>query len=70
MFRFNDLSDLFYLSFLNFILLFSFKTILYFEIENSFLKRNKKNIIQPNINDFSEFWRMSMEELIPEFNGI
>ena len=29
----------------------------------------KKNIIQPNINDFNEFWRMSMEELIPEFSG-
>ena len=33
------------------------------------LKEIKKNIIQPNIKDFIEFWRMSMEELIPEFNG-
>ena len=33
------------------------------------LKEQKKNIIQPDVNDFNEFWRMSMEELIPEFNG-
>ena len=33
------------------------------------LKEQKKNIVQPNINDFNEFWRMSKEELIPEFNG-
>ena len=33
------------------------------------LKEQKKNIIRPNINDFNEFWRMSKEELIPEFNG-
>ena len=32
-------------------------------------KEQKKNIIQPNINDFNEFWRMSMEELKLEFNG-
>jgi len=32
-------------------------------------KEIKKNIIQPSINDFKEFWRISMEELIPEFNG-
>ena len=32
-------------------------------------KEIKKNIIQPDINDFIKFWRMSMEELIPEFNG-
>jgi len=33
------------------------------------LKEQKKNIIQPNINDFNEFWRMSMEELRLEFSG-
>ena len=33
------------------------------------LKEHKKNIIQPNINDFNEFWRMSMEELRLEFSG-
>ena len=33
------------------------------------LKEQKKNIIQPDIKDFIEFWRMSIEELIPEFNG-
>ena len=33
------------------------------------LKEQKKNIIQPNITDFNEFWRMSMEELKLEFNG-
>lgn len=33
------------------------------------LKEQKKNIIQPNINDFNEFWRMSMEELKLEFSG-
>ena len=32
-------------------------------------KEQKKNIIQPNINDFIKFWRMSMEELRLEFNG-
>ena len=32
-------------------------------------KEQKKNIIQPNINDFNEFWRMSMEELKLEFSG-
>ena len=32
-------------------------------------KEQKKNIIQPNINDFNEFWRMSMEELRLEFSG-
>jgi hypothetical protein len=32
-------------------------------------KQEKKNIVQPSINDFIKFWRMSMEELIPEFNG-
>ena len=32
-------------------------------------KEQKKNIIQPNINDFDEFWRMSMEELKLEFSG-
>ena len=35
----------------------------------SLTKEQKKNIIQPNINDFNEFWRMSMEELKLEFNG-
>ena len=29
----------------------------------------KKNIIQPNINDFIKFWRTSMEELRLEFSG-
>ena len=33
------------------------------------LKEQKKNIIQPNINDFNEFWRTSMEELRLEFSG-
>ena len=33
------------------------------------LKEQKKNIIQPDIRDFIKFWRMSMEELIPEFSG-
>ena len=33
------------------------------------LKEQKKNIIQPSINDFNNFWRMSMEELKLEFNG-
>ena len=33
------------------------------------LKEQKKNIIQPTINDFNEFWRMSMEELRLEFSG-
>ena len=33
------------------------------------LKEQKKNIVQPNINDFNEFWRMSMEELRLEFSG-
>ena len=33
------------------------------------VKKETKNIIQPNIEDFSEFWRMSLEELIPEFTG-
>ena len=33
------------------------------------LKEQKKNIIQPNITDFNEFWRMSMEELRLEFSG-
>ena len=33
------------------------------------LKEQKKNIIQPNITDFNEFWRMSMEELSLEFSG-
>jgi len=33
------------------------------------LKEQKKNIIQPNINDFIKFWRMSMEELKLEFSG-
>ena len=32
-------------------------------------KEQKKNIIQPDIKDFNEFWRMSMEELRLEFNG-
>ena len=32
-------------------------------------KEQKKNIVQPNINDFNEFWRMSMEELSLEFSG-
>ena len=32
-------------------------------------KEQKKNIIQPNINDFIKFWRMSMEELRLEFSG-
>ena len=32
-------------------------------------KEQKKNIIQPNIADFNEFWRMSMEELRLEFSG-
>ena len=32
-------------------------------------KEQKKNIIQPNINDFIKFWRMSMEELRLEFGG-
>ena len=35
----------------------------------SLTKEQKKNIIQPNINDFNEFWRMSMEELRLEFDG-
>ncbi len=33
------------------------------------LKEQKKNIIQPNINDFIKFWKMSMEELRLEFDG-
>ena len=33
------------------------------------LKDQKKNIIQPDVNDFNEFWRMSMEELSLEFSG-
>ena len=33
------------------------------------LKEQKKNIIQPDVNDFIKFWRMSMEELRLEFNG-
>ena len=33
------------------------------------LKEQKKNIVQPNINDFNEFWMMSMEELRLEFSG-
>jgi len=32
-------------------------------------KEQKKNIIQPDVKDFIKFWRMSMEELIPEFSG-
>ena len=32
-------------------------------------KEQKKNIVQPNINDFIKFWRMSMEELRLEFDG-
>lgn len=32
-------------------------------------KEIKKNIVQPNINDFIKFWRMSMEELRLEFSG-
>ena len=32
-------------------------------------QEQKKNIIQPNINDFNKFWMMSMEELKLEFNG-
>ena len=32
-------------------------------------KEQKKNIIQPNITDFNEFWRTSMEELRLEFSG-
>ena len=32
-------------------------------------KEIKKNIVQPNINDFNEFWQMSMEELRLEFSG-
>ena len=32
-------------------------------------KEQKKNIVQPIINDFNEFWRMSMEELKLEFSG-
>ena len=35
----------------------------------SLAKEQKKNIVQPNINDFNEFWRMSMEELRLEFSG-
>ena len=33
------------------------------------LKEQKKNIIQPNITDFNEFWKTSMEELKLEFSG-
>ena len=32
-------------------------------------KEQKKNIIQPDVKDFNEFWRMSKEELISEFSG-
>ena len=32
-------------------------------------KEQKKNIIQPDIKDFNEFWRMSMEELKLKFSG-
>ena len=35
----------------------------------SLTKEQKKNIIQPNINDFNEFWRMSKEELKLKFSG-
>ena len=41
----------------------------YFNQYISQTKEQKKNIIQPNINDFIKFWRMSMEELRLEFNG-
>ena len=41
----------------------------YFNQYISQTKEQKKNIIQPNINDFNEFWRMSMEELRLEFSG-
>ena len=40
----------------------------YFNQYISLTKEQKKNIIQPNINDFIKFWRMSMEELKLEFN--
>ena len=35
----------------------------------SLTKEQKKNIIQPNITDFNEFWRMSKEELKLKFSG-
>ena len=35
----------------------------------SLTKEQKKNIIQPNTNDFIKFWRMSIEELRLEFSG-
>lgn len=41
----------------------------YFNQYISQTKEQKKNIVQPNINDFNEFWRMSMEELRLEFSG-
>ena len=41
----------------------------YFNQYISLTKEQKKNIIQPNINDFIKFWRMSMEELRLEFSG-
>ena len=41
----------------------------YFNQYISLTKEQKKNIIQPNINDFNKFWRMSMEELRLEFSG-
>ena len=41
----------------------------YFNQYISQTKEQKKNIIQPNINDFIKFWRMSMEELRLEFSG-
>ena len=41
----------------------------YFNQYISLTKEQKKNIIQPNINDFNEFWRMTMEELRLEFSG-
>ena len=41
----------------------------YFNQYISLTKEQKKNIIQPNITDFNEFWRMSMEELKLEFSG-
>lgn len=43
-----------------------------YEFYNQYItkqKEQKKNIIQPNINDFIKFWRMSMEELRLEFSG-
>ena len=41
----------------------------YFNQYISLTKEQKKNIIQPNINDFIKFWKMSMEELRLEFSG-